>query len=238
MVQCQNNLKQIGMAIALYSDTYREIPRITAWKLTQGKQLNLALDQQASWLYEVSPFVEARMDPKFQIDSTQPIDAEDNRYVVDSKFLVFLCPVNSNTGPSENFTHYVGITGVGDDAAMFPLSNPRCGFFGYHRKTTFRDIKDGVSNTLAAVETMTDNGPWAVGGHGTARGLDLEGTDYLGETGQFNSRHHERLPYRSFLGTNVCFGDGHVRNLSGDVSPTVFEALATIAGDEEIPTDF
>lgn len=240
-MQCQNNLKMIGLSIIGYAESYHGVlPRTTAWRMTKGKQAHLPVEKQASLFYDVCPFIESRMDPKFYIDPTQAVDADDNRYVVDSWSPVFLCPANSNIGATKNYTHYVGITGVGRDAALLPLSDPRCGMFGFERTTTLMDIAkaDGRSTTLALVETSTDNGPWAIGGHGTARGLDVEGIDYLGEHGQFNSLHGRSWTFGRPVLTNACFADGSVRGLSSDLSVAVFEALATIAGGEQLPPDW
>jgi hypothetical protein len=154
---------------------------------------------------------------------------------VDSTFLAYLCPSNADHGAKGNYTHYVGITGLGRDAALLPLSDSRCGYFGFERKTTIDDITDGQSTTLAVVETATDNGPWAIGGHGTARGLDPAGVDYLGEHGQFNSYHGRRLPFPQAFVTHAGFADASVRGFTSDRSSSVFEALATIAGGEQVP---
>jgi hypothetical protein len=59
----------------------------------------------------------------------------------------FVCPVNPEHGepPLPHFTHYVGLTGVGADAATLPAGHPRAGLFGYDRVTRISSITDGTS---------------------------------------------------------------------------------------------
>jgi prepilin-type processing-associated H-X9-DG protein len=122
--------------------------------------------------------------------------------------------------------HYVGVAGVGEDAALLPVEDKRAGVFGYDRRTRPEDIRDGTGTTLMVVETATDNGEWTAGGRATVRGLDPDHPPYLGRHGQFSSYHRAV--------TNALFVDGSVRALGSGMAPEVFEALATIAGGEDV----
>jgi hypothetical protein len=138
-----------------------------------------------------------------------------------------LCPANpARNGPDlPSPTNYLGVAGVGEEAAEVPLSDPRAGFFGYDRRLTQADLMDGAATTLMLAEAV-DGGPWTAGGKATVRGLAADGRPYLGRDGQFTSL-HRRV-------TNVAFADASVRPLSSAVSPKVLEALATVAGGEEV----
>jgi prepilin-type processing-associated H-X9-DG protein len=144
---------------------------------------------------------------------------------------VFFCPARSHTTPpdSASATDYVGITGVGAAAAELPLSDPHAGFFGYDRQISLKDIKDGTATTIAVVEVL-DGGPWTAGGHSTVRGLVADGGPYLGKAGQFSSLHGSSWS----TGVNVLFADASVRSIKATLSPEVFEAMATIAGGEQV----
>jgi prepilin-type processing-associated H-X9-DG protein len=107
-----------------------------------------------------------------------------------------------------------------------PLSDRRCGVFGYERVLALEGVADGPANTMLAAETMRDNGPWTAGGTPTLRGLAPEGQPYLGESGPFASGHGER--------TNVAFLDGSIRPLTDSLAPHLLEALTTIAGQEDM----
>ncbi len=61
-------------------------------------------------------------------------------------------------------THFVGVAGVGDDAADLPVDHPRAGVFGNSRTTRLEDIHDGASNTLMVLGVTRDLGSWAAGG--------------------------------------------------------------------------
>src|SRR5439155_8270039 len=76
-------------------------------------------------------------------------------------------------------TSYVGIAGLGADAATLPLPvlpgetvSPRAGAFRYDVPTPFDLFTDGRSQTLVMDERSADIGPWLRGGPSTVRPLD------------------------------------------------------------------
>ena len=152
------------------------------------------------------------------------------------EFKSFHCPANpKDYDPAwPGLIHYMGIAGLGEHAAELALSDPRAGFLGYDRSLRLKDIKDGTSTTMAFAEAM-DGGYWTAGGWATVQGLVPGDQPYLGEEGQFSSQHKTiALLPPSLIATNVAFVDGSVRSFTTGVSPCLFEALATIAGGEEL----
>jgi hypothetical protein len=240
LTECANNLHQIGMALQLYDDTHHRFPQGTV------PNTNLPPDRRLSWTVEICPaYIEGGY--RLLLDRTKAWDAPENcppRCRIKEKdeeelfgeVKVFVCPASPVpfTPHLPNLTHYRGIAGVGEDAAELPLSDRRAGFFGYDRKVTRDDIKDGTSATIAVVE-VPDGEPWTAGGRATVQGLATGGPPYLSEGGQFSTNHgRHRFPFPNTRTTSVLFADGSVRPFTAAVSPRVFEALATIAGREEI----
>jgi hypothetical protein len=131
---------------------------------------------------------------------------------------------------------YVGVAGVGADAAGRPAGYPGLGLFGHDRKTRREDIKDGAATTMTVIETTWKNGPWTAGGYPTVRGLEPSATPYLGPGGQFGSNHWQGSLFSSNSPsiTKAVFADCSVRSITDSISPDVLEALATIAGGEDV----
>jgi hypothetical protein len=125
-------------------------------------------------------------------------------------------------------THYVGIAGIGLDAAEYPAGNPlyakKLGIFGYDRITRLSDITDGTSNTILMAQVPYEaRNPWIAGGGSTIRGVP--------ETKSVQ-------PFVSKLpdgrrGTYVIMADGSVRFVSENISDEVFKAMCTIKGGEK-----
>ena len=92
------------------------------------------------------------------------------------------------------------------------------GVFGYDRKTGFRDILDGTSNTIMMTETNEANIPWAAGGR-TLKSLTQEpyvnGPDGIGSP--------------TPGGCNVLMADGSIHFISEDIDPEVLRRLAAMA---------
>jgi hypothetical protein len=137
-------------------------------------------------------------------------------------------------------TDYIGFAGLTSEAANLPKDSPFAGVFGFERKITMEDIKDGTSNTILAIETTTDLGPWAAGGASTVRCVDFEQQPYLGVGRPFGGIHPGDRKWFSKTPTiaNVAFLNGSVRPLKDTIDPLVFEALVTIAGGEEVPEEY
>jgi len=219
-INCQNNLKQMGLAAHNYYDTFKHLPPATM------PNSALVPEQRFSWLFSIYPYQESENISR-RCDKSKAWDAEENRFAALVMNKLDHCP-STDRPPAGSFvpTNYLGITGVGRDAAKLPLGDPKAGLFGYDRKITFGDIKDGMSYTLMAIETAWPSGAWTAGGPATVRGLEPEGSPYLGVPGQFGGNH--------IGGTNVVLVDASVHFLKTSFDPVTLEAMATIAGGETI----
>ena len=217
--RCMNNLRQIGIGLQSNYDAYGSfLPAVVpAERLPPEKRL--------SWQYDVVGFTLGLMDRSWGQNRLKPWDDESNSLAWHLQPPWSFCPAipNPRDLPPPMPTSYVGVAGIGEDAASLPGKHPRIGLFGYERVTRREDVTDGLETTLAVIETAHDNGPWLAGGPATVRGLDPS-RPYLGQGNQFGGT-HRRL-------TAALFADGSVHLLADSLHPRTFEALATIAGDE------
>jgi prepilin-type processing-associated H-X9-DG protein len=228
--QCQNNLKQVALALHSFHDVNRYFPVGTA------EPHDLPAEKRLSWLATILPYLE--QGPLFkQLDGKNGWDAKENCGPVSVSIYIYQCP--AHPGTITTHTHYVGLAGIGADAPLLDKDQPNAGFFGYARRITHSDIKDGQSCTAAVIETESENGPWAAGGPFTVRSVAPEETLYVGDGGNFGLKHKTDTFFRSnpYI-ANTAFADGSVRSISPTVSPEVFRALITIAGREDVTPDF
>ncbi len=236
-IQCANNLRSIGLALRDYNDCMRT-------GFPPGTVPNAALppEKRLSWLTLICPAYMAG-GCKSLLDNGTSWDAEVNcpprwrrrtdmeghtREETMGDVKAFLCPANpARNGPTlPSPADYVGIGGLGERAAELPSSDHGAGLFGYDRQTRVKDIKDGTSHTLVLMETARDNGPWTAGGPPTVRGLAPSRQPYLGTGRQFGGTH----PWV----TGAAFADASVHFLRNSIGPNVLEALATVAGGEDV----
>jgi hypothetical protein len=140
-------------------------------------------------------------------------------------------------------THYVGIAGVGLDAAEALAGDPamlgKLGLFGYDRMTTLEQIGKarGRSNTVFMIRVPYDGPagvtPWIAGGGSTVRNVpDKNSLEPFLSTEANGER-----------GTYVIMCDGSVRFLKKGMSDEVFKAIVTVDGptpadwsfDDDVP---
>jgi prepilin-type processing-associated H-X9-DG protein len=217
---CQNNLKQIAIALHHYADFHKAFPSATMPNAEQPH------DRRLSWRFEIDPYIHARMDRSWQPKRGAPWDAPENRALARKGTQASVCAAASAEAGELGLTHYVASLGVGADAGTLPLDDPRAGAFHLDLKRPIVNTTDYLPNTIIVFETARDIGPWAAGGHPTARAFLPEGAKPFARDGQFGGLHRG--------GANVVFADARVRFLSDRIDATVLRAYVTATAEDRL----
>jgi prepilin-type N-terminal cleavage/methylation domain-containing protein/prepilin-type processing-associated H-X9-DG protein len=250
--QCQNNLKQIGLALHNYHDAYLNFPPprgnhtpITLWTEYRG------------WMCEILPYIE--QDGLYQQMYTNPWNV--------GFFAYFNTPVKSYLCPSDPrnllnvpagygaFTSYVGVTGSDNDVNL-QINGPTNGIFDVSSMgVRLTDVTDGASNTLMVGERPTAAdlylGWWGASDYDNLLSTrQLYGNPFNGSgcvlPGLFgpgslqgpcdgDSNHFWSLHFTG--GANWVFGDGSVQFLPYSASALTIP-LATRNGGEAVSLDW
>jgi prepilin-type processing-associated H-X9-DG protein len=158
--QCKSNLKQIGLALHNYADTYGALPPAYIADAS-GKPMH-------SWRVLILPFLDAA--PTYsQYDFSEPWNGPNNSRLLSQMPRVFVCP--SHSGSPGTSTAYAAVFG---EQCVFRGSEP----------VTFRDITDGASNTLMIVEADGAGIPWM-----KPDDVDITKHPTLGDRDGFSSSH-------------------------------------------------
>lgn len=168
-MHCQNNLKQIGLALHNYHGVHKGFPCI----LTTGSS-GPTYSTQHSWLVYTLPYIEQESvwqsirfptrpisDPYYttkNVDNSALGNAVDNNNLPAAQawIKVFICPSDPN-GETREPAAYGGRAGtnyVGNQGTNARWRDQNNGIFGQNKKTRFADITDGTSNTLAVSECL------------------------------------------------------------------------------------
>ncbi len=250
--QCQNNLRQQGLALELYHDAHRAYPIGNDWHLVDdwlpkhwGFEAQLLPHLEAREIYAmVNPGLVnfPRLDC-FQYANMQTPDQDpDNRVLSVNK-----CPDDPNAGKiwyafpgfgRHGCTNYLGVMGTSNTADDGIL------LFGPPVRKT--DIKDGTSKTIILGERgipddLLYGWPYCGAGQiapgrpgGTGDGDNLCST-YLGLSAGLPDGNHN-FHFWSYHPNLAMFewADGSGRPLSYEIDFQVFQALSTRAGGETI----
>ncbi|MEO2046899.1 MAG: DUF1559 domain-containing protein [Pirellulales bacterium] len=203
--QCQNNVKQLCLALLNYHDTRKIFP--AALKLSDGQERSpeRATSHRENWVIQTLPFFEQQT-LYDAFDLTVPISGSDPtmpNYIARGTTLeAMLCPSdsfntlsmfegrNSNEGDNWARGNYGANGALGfmllDDAggpnSRFWLDSRTRGVMGVNVALSLREITDGTSKTLligelrSGVSGSDPRGTWALGGHGSSS-LWAHGTD-------------------------------------------------------------
>src|SRR5436190_14302839 len=187
--QCKNNLKQLGLALHNYEETYKILPPLSVGNGGgQGHPLDPPTSGSWAWSMMLMPMIDQAplynqltpgpMTPKQQATNTV------TRPLLLTPLAAFLCPSDPGQNLNANRPFTALVTGVnpfliaksnypacsgsesGTTGGVFvePVTAPYCA------ATKFRDITDGLSNTIFVGErgsgklpaaAAADNGAWA-----------------------------------------------------------------------------
>jgi len=193
-VECMNNLRVLGVAVLQYHENNDKVFP-TAVVPLEGEPP----EKHASWHAAVLPYLDVGSggSTKWQnlagrLDLTKPWDDGANSAALTTYVPFYQCRGDPAFDPRgrPGVTNYVGVSGVGENAAALPKDHPCAGFFGYTRTLTLADIDPllkasqatGTSYKMMVVETTDRVGPWVAGGPPTVRGVGFDPT-FLSEQG-------------------------------------------------------
>jgi Protein of unknown function (DUF1559) len=220
---CSSNLLNVAFALERYRSDKNAFPYGTL----PGSSPRI--EDRLSFYLLITPYLDC-MELYDQTNQAQAWNSPPNLEIARARIGILNCPLSPWRAPTvPQQTNYIGIAGLGVDAPLLPTTDKRAGVFGFDRRTTLDDIKDGVRHTMMLAETGRVIGSWLQGGPTTVRGLDPANKPYFGPERQFGGLHN--------YGACIAMADGSVRWLSGSVDPKVFEAMSTIAGGEKLPAN-
>jgi prepilin-type N-terminal cleavage/methylation domain-containing protein/prepilin-type processing-associated H-X9-DG protein len=248
-VSCQNNLKQIGLALHTYHDANAVLP--------PGYRDPLAPPQFGpgwGWPVYLLPYLEqANLHRDLHAD-TQPIGNGANPVPPTSltqlPLSVFLCP--SDTGPAVNpfydnhgKSNYRGVGGgqhptvpIGGGLGLSDIFAPLNGTFWRNSRVRFDDVTDGLSNTLMVGETALDvardkwGGIWVGAVHRDPAVMWVSGVYWVVDGDALRINGSDKWGFCSPHpgGANFVAGDGSVHFIRDGADPLVV-ALLCIRND-------
>lgn len=158
--QCKNNMKQIGLALHNYHDTYLMFPQCEYWGFVAPNTTTISAPRNFTWISMILPYVEQvglynNIDFK-QPAWNQPVGAA-GQTLQSIRLSGFECPSDPAFGGGSNrhnlgWTNYSGCEGWD---WWKRAGHPASGIFNLNTHTRIGAINDGTSNTMCVMETST-----------------------------------------------------------------------------------
>ncbi len=231
-IQCQNNLRQIGLALHQHHETAGSLPR--GWILKEGS------DFAIGWATSLLPWLEQSALQERNFTSLTVVTPT-----------VFICPSDSAATRFQLYAEHDEDHRMPDSAAPRPVDIlvelPHANFIGVYGTSDpdelgeidgggtfiardairFRDLTNGLSQVAVVAERTARRLP------STWLGFHVHGEDAAGrvlgfaalgpnrveaDECEFDSRHPGCI--------NMLFADGHVRSVADDIDATVYRQMA------------
>ncbi len=259
---CRNNLRQIGLALHNYHGTHQSLP--AGWIGIDPTTKRPAVQGEPGWGWacQLLPYLEQGAVSQSLISYGQPVMAARHKEARETVLPVFLCPsdigedtffLNADSAADPNAAtteplaklakaNYVGAFGTTDiDPCEDLMIGDVCrsnGVFHHNSATRFRDISDGLSQTLVIGERWSLHGysSWigVVPGAEEALPRIVGTTDHVpnhagGHFDDFGSYHAG--------GCHFVLGDGSVYFIAETIELAVYQSLATRA-DRDLVGEF
>jgi len=154
-MQCQNNLKQIGLALHNYHSRHDTFPMaagsgVTTLPNTYNDQRNWSVHAMLLGDIEGGAIYNAI---NFNFASHGGDAAPRNSTAYNAKINTFLCPSDGNAGTTSTNTYYAskGTTNIQSTSTSL-------GLFTHFKSYGIRDVTDGTTNTIAFSEGIAGTG--------------------------------------------------------------------------------
>ena len=212
--QCKNNLKQMGLALAVYEFDHSILP--------PAKHD----DSNISWRVAILPQTEFAS-LRSEYDDRFAWDHPNNATISKTAIYIYQCPqadrmLAERDERGRSLTDYLMLTGprtVGTSSQVDPMK--------------YENITDGTSNTITIVESSGHRVVWTeprdIDVSKRPIGVNLSGEEKGKSKGIASSYHRG--------GAHVLYADGKTRFLSKDIDPRVLKAMTTINGGESVTMD-
>lgn len=241
--QCQDNLRQVGLAIAEHESARNAFPvGCIGCRFTPAAPNAPFVPQRfLSWNIQILPYLEEdALRSQFRLDV--PSYKSPNREAGAVIVPMFLCPstlienLRNSTGLWKGmaFTDYGGIYGVEgagrdntDPNSIHWLQAKYLGVLLYEEAIHDKEIEDGRSQTALVAELLvrrTTENEWANGNNLFAQEGSTPPNSASGLGNEIGSPHVN--------GASAVFCDGHAEFLSDEINQWVLDALLTKAGHE------
>lgn len=260
-MSCSNNMKQLGLAMHNYHDTFNVFPY-------GYSEAGFTTRKRDCWVQRILPYIE-------QGNLQERYETENQVWIMDVNVAVKDFQIPGMSCPSDAVSPGLGANGglrsggygfqgnyvlnTGDTLMLH--TTPLRGLFFYDSKNNFASIVDGTSNTLLGSETILggpETGGWGNGGGywGGARWggygfttLESPNTTVPDRVYQCKSTSYRLLPCESLTGANTtqvfarslhpggvesCMADGSVRFITETMNLLSYRAMSTINQGEVV----
>jgi prepilin-type N-terminal cleavage/methylation domain-containing protein len=260
-MSCSNNLRQVGLGLHLYHDSWKQLP--AGWRAYGPAGTPDPLSAPGwGWAACILPFVEQGNAVRSMIHYDQSIAAPQNAEACRLVVALLRCPSDGSAGGKNTFAwapdeaggakidelavaNYIGMFGTEDihKCGNSTYSGKQCtsnGSFYHNSGLRFADIKDGLSQTFVAGERTLDldHSTWvgAPPGDACSPGLVVGAATDVAPNDPTVEKHN--FGSRHPGGTHFLVGDGSVHMVSQYVNMDVYRALCTPAGGEVVGSGF
>lgn len=217
--QCRNNLKQLGIALHNYHDTFGLFP-MAHTRSDDGQGIGVVSGWRGWSAHAmILPYVDQA--PIYnQLNFNMHFDHGTNTLLRRTQIATFLCPSDTPFPGSADRgnNNYAGSMGPSLGWYLTPLG-ARNGFFNYDVIVRMRDVRDGTSNTIAMSEQLIgdNNGasyrpgdvvraiPWSGSTRVKPTQLDLDTYGAACVAGQGNHHSHNGREWASGLPSQTTF---------------------------------
>jgi prepilin-type N-terminal cleavage/methylation domain-containing protein len=249
--QCQNNLRQLGLALLNFESAKQRFP--AGWVVRRSDLLDPDREHPGyAWSYQLLPNLElGRVHDRF--DRNLPVNHVSHHQLIKMHLPTFVCPSDSGpnvaipTGilgggsslyhdlpppplPEIAKSNYLGVFGTVEVKSTVIESD---GMFFRNSKLRIAQVSDGTSNTFFVGERSSELGvsTWSGVMHEVPESIPrvLGACDHLPNS---SSGHFEDFSSHHPQGANFVTVDGATRLVSDDISMEAYLAMATRSGSE------